>query len=124
MTQLIIEDIELPESRWDGYSAYEEVLSVKVEMISTRITEEIRGKVWKISRSFDYLTNSMYRRLMKLLRSGAVLNVVFLPDDEVVLKTGRFVVEKISPPSYAFSRDGVPLWHNFSFTLREERGHD
>lgn len=124
MRQLRINGINLPETSWDKYRCYEELLSVRVEMISGRITEEQRGKVWKIEWAYDYMQNGSYRELLSILRSGALLDVVFLPDNETVYKTGFFRLESLNPPSYAFSRDGMPLWHNFSFVLREESPHD
>ena len=124
MRQLQINGLDLPETSWDRYRCYENILSQKVEMISGRVTEEIRGKVWKIEYSYDYMGAAEYRRLLNILRGGRLLNVVFLPDNDIIYKTGRFIVESLSPASYAFSRDGVPRWHNFSFVLREERPRD
>lgn len=124
MRQLRINGIDLPVTSWDRYRCYEDILSQRVEMISGRMTEEIRGKVWKIEYSYDYMDGKLYQQLMRTLRSGSTMNVVFLPDSENNYLTGSFRLENLSPASYAFSRDGVPRWHNFAFVLREERPHD
>lgn len=128
MDQLIINgNIKVPQTSWDRYRAYEDRLSVKLEMISGRIVEEQRGKIWRIEYSADYIEPSVYVPLLQALRSGNVLNVAFLHDEAVsagvAYKTGRFRVESVSQPYFAFSRGGKPLWHRLGFVLREEAPH-
>lgn len=50
--------------------------------------------------------------------------MVYLPDDSDTMATGTFLVESMTQPTYAFSRNGVGLWHNVGFTLREVTPHD
>lgn len=132
MSQLIIYGsdgpIYVPRTSRDRYRAYEDRLSVRLEMISGRIVEEMRGKVWKIEYSADYIEPTIYVPLLQMLRSGKTLNVAFLNDETVsaaaAYKTGRFRVEKIDQPYFAFARGGKPYWHRLGFVLREESPHD
>ena len=50
--------------------------------------------------------------------------MAYLPDEGDEAVTGIFLTESITQPTYAFSRGGVPYWHNFGFTLREVKPHD
>ena len=109
MTQLIINGIYLPETSRDKYQCYPGELSVNVQMIT-----------W----SYDYMGNALWRQLAAVLRSGKAFPVVYLPDDSDTMATGTFLVESMTQPTYAFSRNGVGLWHNVGFTLREVTPHD
>ena len=122
MTQINLNGLNLPEVSRDRYSCWEEDLSEEVEMISGRVVIESRGKVWKASYQYDYMGNTLLRLLLKELRSGAPVMATVLTDSGETV-TGRFVVESVTQPTFAFSRGGEGLWHNVGFTLREERPH-
>lgn len=122
MTQINLNGLNLPEVSRDRYSCWEEDLAVQVEMISGRVVIESRGKVWKASYQYDYMGNTLLRLLLKELRSGAPVMATVLTDSGETV-TGRFVVESVTQPTFAFSRGGEGLWHNVGFTLREERPH-
>ena len=109
MTQLIVDGVYLPETSWDKYQCYPGELNVKAEMISY---------------SYDYLGNDLWRRLAAVLRSGKAFPVVYLPDDGDTMRSGTFLLDSLTQPFYAFDRNGVGLWHNIAFTLREEAPHD
>ena len=95
MNQLILNGVRLPEASGDKFSCWEEVLTRQVTMVTGRA----------------------------VLRSGAPFPAVVLPDarDEPVSST--FICDSITNPTYAFSTGGVGLWHNLSFTIREEVPH-
>lgn len=122
MTQINLNGLALPEVSRDRYSCWEEDLSVQVEMISGRVVIESRGKVWKASYQYDYMGNTLLRLLLAQLRTGAPVMATVLTDSGETV-TGRFVVESVTQPTFAFSRGGEGLWHNVGFTLREERPH-
>ena len=61
---------------------------------------------------------------MFVLRSGKSFPAAYLPDEGDILVNGIFLCTSITQPSMAFSRRGVPYWHNFAFTLREVKPHD
>lgn len=125
MTQLIINNtITLPYASGGKYAAWEEPLSVQIDMISGRRVEEQRGIVWHIRYEYDYMGNDLMRQLLTALRSGGVLSVQFLPDNGDQMLTSTFLRESITEPVFAFGRNGVGYWHNIAFELREVYPHD
>ncbi len=125
MTQINLKNnLPLPEVSRDKYACWEEMLSVQVDMILGRRVIEQRGKVWKVSYSYDYMGEVMLRAVLKVLRGDAPFVATVLPDDSDEPVTSTFVVESMSQPTMAFSRRDKAYWHNISFTLREERPHE
>lgn len=124
MTQLIIDGIYLPKTSHDRYSCYEDLLSTKLEMISGRVVSEIRGKVWRVSYSYDYMGNDLCRQVLAVLRSGKPFPASVLPDNDDTMVVSEFLVESLTPPTFAFAKSGTPMWHNLSFALREVSPHD
>lgn len=123
MTQIILDTIYLPQTSRNKYRCYEANLSQQLEMISGRVVEELRGKVYVAEYAYDYMGNDMMRQVLAVLRRGGPFNAFVLPDDQDVLVPGRFICTALSNPTFAFSRNGQPYWHNFSFTIREEAPH-
>lgn len=124
MTQLIVDNsIYLPETTHDKYKCYPAQLGEQLDMISGRRVVEVRGWVWMIEYSYDYLGNELMRRLNAVLRSGGPFPVAYLPDGGDTLEVSDFLTERFPQPAFAFSRGGVPYWHGISFTLREVRPH-
>ena len=125
MIQLILNgQVELPETSRDKYRCYPATLSQQVDMISGRRVLEERGHVQMVEYSYDYMGNDLMRQVLGILRAGNSFPVAYLPDEGDELVTGQFLTESITQPTYAFSRGGVPYWHNFGFTLREVKPHD
>ena len=125
MTQLILNgQVALPETSRDKYRCYPATLSQQVDMISGRRVLEERGHVQMIEYSYDYMGNALMRAVLGILRGGTSFPVAYLPDEGDTLVTGMFLTESITQPTFAFSRSGVPYWHNFGFTLREVKPHD
>lgn len=125
MTQLIINNtITLPYASMDKYAAWEEPLSVQLDMISGRRVVEQRGLVWRIRYQYDYMGNALMRQLLGALRGGGVLNVQFLPDTGDTLLISTFLRESMTEPTFAFGRDGIGYWHGVEFELREVSPHD
>lgn len=124
MTQLIINNtLYLPETTRDKYRCYPSLLSQQIEMITGRIVQEIRGTVQIIEYSYDYMGNDLMRQLNEVLRSGAPFPVAYLPDGADEMVSSMFLCTDYPTPDFAWSRNGVPYWHNVSFTLREVRPH-
>lgn len=123
---VILDGVLLPESRMDKFSCWEEPLTRQVDMISgRRVVERIgtKWKIWKASYTIDYMGNDLLRQALAVLRRSGPFLATVLPDNSDEIVTSYFFTESLTPPSYAFSKGGVPLWHNLSFTLREERPH-
>lgn len=123
MDQIIIDGVRLPEVSRDNYSCWEDDLSVQVDMISGRRVIEIRGRVWRVSYSYDYMGNTLLRQALAVLRSGKPITCQVLPDNSNEIVVSRFLLERLDPPKMAFSRRDNAYWHQISFTLREERPH-
>lgn len=123
MTQLIVGGITLPETSGNKYKCAETVLSETLEMASGRIVQEQRGRAWEITYQYDYMGNDRMRQILTLLRSGTALTCQYLPDNSDTLETSVFLCTNLTPPTFAFSRSGVGLWHNLAFTLREVYPH-
>jgi len=123
LTQLIINGISLPQTNRDKFSCYPALLSESLEMISGRVVQEVRGKVWRITYSYDYMGNDLMRQALSVLRAGKSFPVTFLPDNSDAYQSSIFRVNSITQPTFAFSKSGKPYWHNFSFTLREVKPH-
>lgn len=124
MTQLIINGITLPQTSRDKYQCYPSILGQQIEMISGRLTTEVRGTVQIIEYRYDYMGDALMRPLLATLRSGHDFEVTYLPDDSTDMVTSRFVATKIENPTFAFAKGGKPYWHNIAFTLREVEPHD
>ena len=124
MNQLIIDGIYLPETSRDKYRCYPAQLGEQVDMISGRRVLEVRGQVQMIEYEYDYMGNSLMRQVNSVLRSGQSFTVAYLPDDGDELVVSTFLTQDFPMPTFAFSRGGVPYWHNVSFVLREVKPHD
>lgn len=124
MTQMILEGMALPETSFDKYACWEDVLSVKVEMITGRMVTEVRGKVWRAKWSYDYLDNGTTRSILSVLRSGSPIQAAVLPDNSDRMISSRFLTESLTPPTFLISDGGEPVWHGLAFTLREVNPHD
>lgn len=124
MTQLVLNGVILPETSKNKYRCYPAELRQTVDMISGRRIHEIRGNIQMIEWSYGYLEIEFGTKVLNILRSGKPINVGYLPDNGIELMTGEFWLESIKAPKFAFSVDGVPFWHDLSFTLREVKPHD
>lgn len=131
MTQLILDtdglNVVLPESRKGGYLPDLVPLSVDVEMISGRLVRELRGDVWRIDYQYGYFADELKDRVIAACRKGRRQPIVcgFLsPDSAGELQYSRFLVTAFTHPKFFWSRPGpdgapVPMWGDFSLTLRE-----
>lgn len=135
MLQLILDvggaNIELPESKKGGYTATLNPLAQYVEMVSGRMVAELRGNVWEISYQYGYFDDITKNKVLSTAEKGRTtpIQCAFLPPDSAgALTYSRFFVTALSYPKFMWSRnsDGetVPLWGDFSISLREVDPHD
>ena len=120
---LIINGIYCPEPDFDGYRAWEDKLREQVTMISGRIVEEVRGKVWRVEYTSGRMSDALTRQLLTALRAKGSKPVTFLPDDSDDMKASTFLVESLTPPTLAFFDGTEPVWTGLAFTLREVKPH-
>ncbi|NBI08651.1 hypothetical protein D1641_01275 [Colidextribacter sp. OB.20] len=113
----------MPNVSFDQYSCWEDMLSVQVDMISGRRVVEERGLIWRVSVSYDYLTDSVLRAALAILRSGAPFIASVLPDSRDTPVTSRFLVESLTQPKLLAFDSSKPIWHGLAFSLREEEPH-
>lgn len=129
MTQLILDldgtAIALPESIKGGYTAYEEDLTVEVEMISGRLVRELRGTVWMVNYQYGFFSDLDRPRVIQACRKGRKQAIIcsFLPPEGGDMITSKFCVTSFTEPKFMWSKEGKPLWGDFSVSLREERPH-
>ncbi len=135
MDQLILDtngySVVLPESQKDGYKAQFTPLYEDVEMITGRLVRELRGNVWAIGYQYGYFPDAMKRRVIAACEKGKrePIRCAFLkPDSDGELAQSRFWVTKFDYPKFFWSRDGngrpIPMWGDFSLTLREVKPGD
>lgn len=125
MVQLILDvggyEITLPESRSGGYTVSKEPLETTVQMISGRTVREVRGNVWNISYQYGFFKQADLQRLMEVCDKGIrePITCSFLPQESAEeMETARFWVESYDRPKFMWSREGQPLWADFSIRLQ------
>ena len=137
MIQMILDvggyAIPMPESQKGGYTIKEETLSESIQMISGRTVREYRGKVWVASYQYGYFSDSDMQRVIAACEKGMKQSITctFLVHGSSELKTSKFIVTNYNRPKFMWSRmeagDGtepaIPLWADYSVTLREVKPH-
>ena len=123
MTQIILNGTHMPQISGDKYACYEELLGEYITMISCRMVLEIRGKVWKARAYYDWLPNDVYTAALVTLRSGRPFPAAVLPDNSSEMIASTFMVESLTPATFAFDDNGEAVWRGLGFLLREVRPH-
>lgn len=138
MTQLVLDidglNVRLPESR--AYTVENTPLAVDVEMVSGRLVKELRGNVWTITYQYGFFSDEERNRVIAACEKGRgeVIRCGFLPQEssDGALTYSDFFVTEFSRPRFMWSRKvlqndsygAVPMWADFSVTLREVKPHD
>lgn len=123
MTQIILDGVYLPQMSHDRYACWEEELAETVTMVSGRVVKEIRGTVWKARWACDVLDDETYKAALAVLRSGASFPAAVLPDNGGELVSSTFLVESITPATFAFAASGKAIWRGLAFQIREVEPH-
>ena len=138
MTQLILDiggdNLILPESRNGGYSVQFTPLSEDVEMVTGRLVRELRGNVWVLGYQYGYFKTEMKNRVIAACEKGrrTPIRCAFLPpDSDGELSQSLFWVTSFTYPKFMWGtrligsgETTVPLWGDFSLTLREVEPSD
>ena len=137
MIQLILdvggESISLPESKNGGYTVKEETLSESIQMISGRTVREYRGKIWVASYQYGYFNDADMKRVVAACEKGMKQSITccVLTHESSELVTSKFIVTSFDRPKFMWSRiitesgeeKPVPMWADFSVSLREVKPH-
>lgn len=137
MIQLILDvdgaAIYMPESKNGGYTIREETLSESLQMISGRTIREYRGKVWVASYQYGYFNDADMKRVVSACEKGMKQSITccVLTHESSELVTSKFIVTSFERPKFMWSRivtesgeeKPVPMWADFSVSLREVKPH-
>ena len=137
MIQIILDvggdDVSLPESKNGGYTIKEETLSESLHMISGRTVREYRGKVWVASYQYGYFNDADMKRVVAACEKGMKQSITccVLTHESSELVTSKFIVTSFERPKFMWSRivtesgeeKPVPMWADFSVSLREVKPH-
>ena len=137
MTTLILDiagyNISLPESRKGGYYPRHEPLNVDVEMISGRLTRELRGNVWWIDYKYGYFDDETKNAVILACEKGkkTPIECTFLSQNGNEMLTRRFWVMNFQYPKFYWGKvvrgereTKVPMWSDFAVSLREVKPSD
>lgn len=137
MTPLILDiagyNIQLPESRKGGYYPHFDPLSVDVEMITGRIVRELRGNVWWVDYKYGYFDDEAKDKVIAACEKGKrePIECTFLTQRGNEMLTRRFWVMDFQYPKFYWGKvvrggraAAVPLWGDFSVSLREVKPGD
>lgn len=137
MIQMILDvggyAVAMPESKNGGYTIKEETLSESIQMISGRTVREYRGKVWVASYQYGYFNDSDMQRVIAACEKGMKRSILcsVLTHENADLITTNFIVTSFERPKFMWSRivtesgeeKTVPMWADFSVSLREVKPH-
>ena len=137
MIQLILDvggyAVVMPESEKGGYTIKEETLSESIQMISGRTVREYRGKVWVASYQYGYFSVNDMQRVIAACEKGMQQSILcsVLAHGNSDLITTNFIVTSFERPKFMWSRivtesgeeKSVPMWADFSVSLREVKPH-
>lgn len=123
---LTIDGINIEDVEEGGYTAYEQELGTFQRMISGRMIEELRAKVWVVEISFDEIDSQTMFALQSAIRSRRTHDLTFLPSvggTELVSSTFQLTV--LPQPSLTRWLPGTnPQWSGFTLHFEEVEGHD
>lgn len=108
------------------YTAYEQELGTFERMISGRMTEELRAKVWVVEVSYaniDVDTMSLLTAAMSTTRTHQVTFLSSKGSTELV--TSSFHLTTLPQPTLSRWLPGTtPMWSGYTLHFEEINGHD
>lgn len=123
---LVIDGIEIDGITENDYTAYEEELGVSDRMISGRLVEELRAKIWVVQVNYSSIDADTMLELQTALHSTRKHLLFFLPSTGgEALQTGYFHLTAQPQPTLSRWYDGnTPEWSGFTLRFEEIDGHD
>lgn len=123
---LIIDNIPVDGIEEGGYTAYEQELGVSERMISGRLVEEIRGKVWVVEVSYNDIDVDTMGRLQAAMGGMREHRLQFLPPaGGVGMASGQFAMTMLPQPTLSRWLPGtLPQWAGYTMRFEEVTPHD
>lgn len=121
---LIINNILIPDMESDSLIIYENPLDQYIRMISGRLVEEERGKIWVIQATFEDIDPDLFRELTASLRGNVEHVIAFLPPDggkDII--SSRFYLTQQPNPKLRSWLNEYPDWGGLSYTFEEIEPH-
>lgn len=118
MIQITLNGLDFPETSGDKYKCYPKDIGTTLTMASGRLVFEKRAEKTIVEYSYDYpdgIEDELMRRMLEILRSNPIEGTVL--EDSGELRTEMLLCTNLTPPSYAFSINGIPYWHSVRFAL-------
>lgn len=109
-----------------GYTAYEQELGTFERMISGRMIEELRAKVWIVEVSYGDIDIDTLSELTAAMSATRTHQVTFLPSNgSTSLVTSKFHLTTLPQPTLSRWLPGTtPMWSGYTLHFEEINGHD
>lgn len=108
-----------------SYTAYEQELGTFERMISGRMIEELRAKVWIVEVSYGDIDCETMQILQSALSANRTHKLTFLPSTGgSKLVSGTFHLTTLPQPTLSRWLPGTtPMWSGFTLHFEEVSGH-
>lgn len=108
------------------YTAYEQELGTFERMISGRMIEELRAKVWIVEVSYSDIDTETLNLLNSVLAIRRTHQITFLPSTgSTELVTSNFHLTVLPQPTLSRWLPGTtPMWSGYTLHFEEINGHD
>lgn len=109
-----------------SYTAYEQELGTFERMISGRMIEELRGKVWVVEVSYSDIDIDTLSLLTAAMSTTRTHQVTFLPSTgSTELVTSSFHMTTLPQPTLSRWLPGTtPMWSGYTLHFEEVNSHD
>lgn len=109
-----------------GYTAYEQELGTFERMISGRMIEELRAKVWIVEVSYGDIDLETLNLLTSMMSNKRTHQLTFLPSTGGTdLVTSQFHLTVLPQPTLSRWLPGTtPTWSGYTLHFEEINGHD
>lgn len=108
------------------YTAYEQELGTFERMISGRMIEELRAKVWVIEVSYGDIDMDTLSLLTAAMSNTRTHQITFLPPNgSTELVSSQFHLTTLPQPTLSRWLPGTtPMWSGYTLHFEEINGHD
>lgn len=123
---LIIDGVVVDGIEEGGYTAYQQEIGTAERMISGRLVEEIRGKVWVVEVSYSDIDITTMNVLQTVMGATRAHQLQFLPSTGgTELVTSTFHLSTLPQPTLSrWLPSAEPMWSGYTLHFEEIRAHD